>query len=159
MIFAISTYGVEMSYINRMIDIIPLVRKGTVFLFGPRQTGKSTYIRHEILPLAKKSFSLLDQGLLLRLKADPTRLRQEIEAEGWRDCLIVIDEVQKCPELLDEVHYLIEERGIRFLLTGSDTRGGKFPQPRHVQVIERIGGLRVLQRKSSRSFRESREQY
>lgn len=114
-----------MSYINRMIDIVPLVKKGTVFLFGPRQTGKSTYIRHEILPLAKKSFSLLDQGLLLRLKADPTRLRQEIEAEDWRDCLIVIDEVQKCPELLDEVHYLIEERGIRFLLTGSSARSLK----------------------------------
>lgn len=104
------------------MNIVPLLQKGTVFLFGPRQTGKSTYIRHEIMPLAQKSFSLLDHGLLLRLKADPTRLRQEIEAEGWRDCLIVIDEVQNCPELPDEIHYLIEERGVRFLLTGSSAR-------------------------------------
>jgi predicted AAA+ superfamily ATPase len=112
-------------YIIRELSIKELVKKGTVFLFGPRQTGKSTYIRHEILPISTKAYSLLDHGLLLRFKADPTRLRQEVEAEGWRDCLIVIDEVQKCPELLDEVHYLIEERGIRFLLTGSSARSLK----------------------------------
>jgi predicted AAA+ superfamily ATPase len=100
-----------MDYINRQLDLKSLVQKGTVFLFGPRQTGKSTYIRHEILPIAQKMYGLLDHGLLLRFKADPTRLRQEVEAEGWRNCLLVIDEVQKCPELLDEVHYLIEEHG------------------------------------------------
>lgn len=114
-----------MNYINRYLDLVPLLNKGTVFLFGPRQTGKSTYIRHEILSLAVKTYSLLDHGLLLRFKADPTRLRQEVEAEGWSDCIIVIDEVQKCPELLDEVHHLIEERHIRFLLTGSSARSLK----------------------------------
>lgn len=114
-----------MSYINRYLDILPLLEKGTVFLFGPRQTGKSTYIRHEILPIAVKSYSLLDHGLLHRFKADPTRLRQEVEAQGWNDCVIIIDEVQKCPELLDEVHHLIEERRIRFLLTGSSARSLK----------------------------------
>lgn len=115
----------SMIYIPRYLKIAPLLSKGTVFLFGPRQTGKSTYIRHEILPIAVKTYSLLDHGLLHRFKADPTRLRQEVEAEGWRDCVIVIDEVQKCPELLDEVHHLIEERGIRFLLTGSSARSLK----------------------------------
>jgi predicted AAA+ superfamily ATPase len=123
--YANCVYGLKMAYINRVLDISPLVKLGTVFLFGPRQTGKSTYIREVILPLAQKYISLLDHGLLLRLKADPTRLRQEVEAEDWRDCLIVIDEVQKCPELLDEVHLLIEERGIRFLLTGSSVRSLK----------------------------------
>jgi predicted AAA+ superfamily ATPase len=118
-------FGWQMTYINRQLNLKELIEKGTVFLFGPRQTGKSTYIRHEILPISTKAYSLLDHGLLLRFKADPTRLRQEVEAEDWRDCLIVIDEVQKCPELLDEVHYLIEERGIRFLLTGSSARALK----------------------------------
>lgn len=120
-----SVCGVIMSYIPRQLDIVDIVTKGTVFLFGPRQTGKSTYIRHALLPHATKSYSLLDHGLLHRFKADPTRLRQEIEAENWRDCLIIVDEVQKCPELLDEIHYLIEERGIRFLLTGSSARSLK----------------------------------
>ena len=114
-----------MFYINRQLDLRPLLDKGSVFLFGPRQTGKSTFIRHEIMPLAKKAYSLLDHGLLHRFKADPTRLRREVEAEGWNDCILIIDEVQKCPELLDEIHYLIEERGIRFLLTGSSARSLK----------------------------------
>ena len=114
-----------MSYITRVLDLEPLLKKSTVFLFGPRQTGKSTYIREKILALATKSYSLLDHGLLHQFKADPSRLSKEVQAEGWRDCLLIIDEVQKCPELLDEVHKLIEERGIRFLLTGSSARSLK----------------------------------
>ena len=54
--------------------------------------------------------------------ADPSILRQEVEVRNLRDCIIIIDEIQKCPELLDEVHFLIEERNIRFLLTGSSAR-------------------------------------
>ena len=114
-----------MPYISRALELLPLLQKSTVFLLGPRQTGKSTFIRQEILSHAKKSYSLLDQGLLHQFKADPSRLSKEVEAEGWRDCLLIIDEVQKCPELLDEVHRLIEERGIRFLLTGSSARSLK----------------------------------
>jgi predicted AAA+ superfamily ATPase len=49
-------------------------------------------------------------------------MRQEIEARQLRDCVVFIDEIQKCPELLDEVQLLIEERGIRFLLSGSSAR-------------------------------------
>jgi len=54
--------------------------------------------------------------------ADPTMMRQEILARNLRNTIICIDEVQKLPELLDEVHLLIEERRIRFLLTGSSAR-------------------------------------
>ena len=68
------------------------------------------------------SYNLLDGGLRLRLLADPTLMRQEVEARNLRDCVVFIDEIQKCPELLDEVHLLIEERGIRFLLSGSSAR-------------------------------------
>lgn len=51
---------------------------------------------------------------------------QEIEANDWKDCVIIIDEVQKCPELLDEVHLImIEEKNVRFLLTGSSARSLK----------------------------------
>ena len=46
-------------------------------------------------------------------------IRREIEAGNTGDCVVVIDEIQKVPDLLYEVHLLIEERGIRFLLTGS----------------------------------------
>ena len=49
-------------------------------------------------------------------------IRREVEARGLRDCLVVVDEIQKCPALLDEAQLMIEERGIRFLLTGSSAR-------------------------------------
>lgn len=54
--------------------------------------------------------------------ANPTRIRQEIAARDLRDTVICIDEIQKCPALMDEVHLMIEERGLRFLLTGSSAR-------------------------------------
>ena len=51
-------------------------------LFGPRQTGKSTYLRRQLAGTITRVFSLLDQGLLTAVLADPTRIRQEIAAEG-----------------------------------------------------------------------------
>lgn len=68
------------------------------------------------------SYNLLDGGLRVRLLAEPTLIRQHVQAKNLRNCVIFIDEIQKCPGLLDEVHLLIEERGIRFLLTGSSVR-------------------------------------
>jgi predicted AAA+ superfamily ATPase len=67
----------------------------------------------------------LDRGLLLRLLSDPTLIRREVEARGLRDCLVVVDEVQKCPALLDEAQLMIEDRSIRFLMTGSSARSLK----------------------------------
>ena len=109
-------------YIPRELDLAPLLAERSAFLFGPRQTGKSSYIREQIGTAPDLSYNLLDRGLLLRLLADPTLVRQEVEANGVRRGLVCIDEIQKCPQLLDEVHLLIEERGIRFLLTGSSAR-------------------------------------
>jgi len=109
-------------YRHRVLDVGPALSQRSVFLFGPRQTGKSSYVREQLKPEPMLSYNLLDGGLRLRLLADPTLMRQEIEARNLRDCVVFIDEIQKCPELLDEVHLLIEERGIRFLLSGSSAR-------------------------------------
>lgn len=88
------------------------------FLFGPRGTGKSSWVR-ERLPDAVY-LDLLDSDVALDLAAAPARLAQRVPADhrGW----IVLDEIQKVPELLDEVHRLIETRRLRFALTGSSAR-------------------------------------
>ncbi len=111
-----------MQYIRRIIPIGEMLKTRTVLLFGPRQTGKSSFVRHQLKDQITKSYNLLDQGLLLRLLADPTLIRKEIEFEKLRDCIIFIDEIQKCPALMDEVHLMIEEHNLRFLLTGSSAR-------------------------------------
>ena len=114
-----------MTWIPRHLDIEHLLARRSVFLFGPRQTGKTTYVRRQLDRTVALTFSLLDQGLFTAVLADPTRIRQEIEARDLRDTVICIDEIQKCPPLMDEVHLMIEERGIRFLLTGSSARALK----------------------------------
>ncbi|MBQ6565730.1 MAG: ATP-binding protein [Treponema sp.] len=112
-----------MQYIARKLDLTKLLSSKSLFLFGPRQTGKSSFIKNQVAREDIALFwTLLDGRLRLKVIADPGLLRQEVEQRKLHDCVIVIDEIQKCPELLDEVHFLIEERGIRFLLTGSSAR-------------------------------------
>ena len=112
-----------MQFIERNLSLMDVQKSKSVFLFGPRQTGKSSFIKNQI---AKEDialfWTLLDGRLRMRILADPGILRQEVELKKLHDCIIVIDEIQKCPELLDEIHFLIEERNIRFLLTGSSAR-------------------------------------
>ncbi|HVS11966.1 MAG TPA: ATP-binding protein [Planctomycetota bacterium] len=103
--------------IPRAVDLGAWLAKKSHFLLGPRQTGKS-YLVQRTLPQAKV-YDLLDSSTYLALSQDPGRLAQEITAA---DSLVVIDEVQRLPELLNEVHRLIESRGTRFLLTGSSAR-------------------------------------
>ena len=114
----------EFHYVSRVLDLYDLLQERTVLLFGPRQTGKSSYIRSQ-LKQAVAVYSLLDQRLLLSVLVDPTRIRQEIEAADIRDAIVVIDEIQKAPMLMDEVHLMMETRRIRFLLTGSSARSLK----------------------------------
>ena len=109
-------------YIKRVLEIEKLLSERSLFLLGPRQTGKTSYIKEQLHPAPALFYNLLDKKLLLRLLADPTILRQEVEARKLKNCVICVDEIQKCPELLDEIHLLIEERQIRFLLTGSSAR-------------------------------------
>jgi predicted AAA+ superfamily ATPase len=103
--------------IARAPDLAAWLAKKSHFLFGPRQTGK-TFLVRRALPGAKV-YDLLDSTVYLALSQRPARLAEEI---GPRDRVVVIDEVQRLPELLNEVHRLIEERGTRFLLTGSSAR-------------------------------------
>ena len=107
----------EQEYIERELDLLSLVNNKSHFLFGPRQTGKSSLIRHAMPGV--KVYNLLDSSTYLTLNQNPKRISQELSKE---DRIVVIDEVQRLPELLNEVHLLIEERGIRFLLTGSSAR-------------------------------------
>lgn len=95
-------------------------RAGSFFLFGPRGTGKSTWLR-AAMPDALR-VDLLDPEAQRIYQARPERLRELIAGQpAARD--VVIDEVQKVPALLDVVHSLVEgERPLRFVLTGSSAR-------------------------------------
>ncbi|MEW6666070.1 MAG: AAA family ATPase [Thermodesulfobacteriota bacterium] len=103
---------------------LPLSSKESCFLWGPRQTGKSTLLKG-LFPQAIRHDLLLSstyQRLLLR----PALLREECLAAGLDGTSqkepIIIDEIQKLPLLLDEVHWLIENRKLRFILCGSSAR-------------------------------------
>jgi predicted AAA+ superfamily ATPase len=93
------------------------------FLFGPRQTGKSTFVK-SLISRKDLYIDLLPQRNFLNYAKNPGRLREEILAHlrQYDDPLCIVDEIQKIPALLDEVHELIESRGIRFILTGSSAR-------------------------------------
>jgi uncharacterized protein len=99
-------------------------KETSCFLWGPRQTGKSTLLR-ERFPASKK-YDLLLSDEFRRLTHQPSLLREECLAAYGRGELksqpVIIDEVQKIPDLLDEVHWLMENKGIRFLLCGSSAR-------------------------------------
>jgi predicted AAA+ superfamily ATPase len=103
---------------NKYCRIIGLneFKSGSAFLLGPRQVGKSTALR-SFFP-GSPIINLLKTEEYLSLLNDPTMLRSLAVAGG----LTIIDEIQRIPELLNEVHYLIEDRGARFLLTGSSAR-------------------------------------
>ena len=90
------------------------------FLFGPRATGKSTLIKRQLSETAT-IIDLLDSRLYLRLLASPHDL-ESIIYSGHKTGIVVIDEIQRIPELLNEIHRLIENKKITFLLTGSSTR-------------------------------------
>jgi len=104
-------------YVERVFDLTRELREKSCFLYGPRQTGKSSLIRHSLKQ--HRIYNLLDTETYLKLSRSPQRLREEC---GSRDRIVIIDEIQKLPSLLDEVHLLIEEYGIHFLLTGSSAR-------------------------------------
>ena len=102
--------------IKRKLDIASVLKNKSCFLFGPRQCGK-TWLTHETLPEAHV-FDLLSAETFTKLSRHPSLLGEV----AFDNRPVVIDEIQKLPILLDEVHRLIEERGLRFLLTGSSAR-------------------------------------
>jgi len=90
------------------------------FLWGPRQTGKSTLLR-TLFPGAP-TYDLLSAREFRRLSADPGIFAEECAALPDRRQPVIVDEIQKLPALLDEVHSLMSRRGLRFILTGSSPR-------------------------------------
>ncbi|MCR9191472.1 MAG: DUF4143 domain-containing protein [Gammaproteobacteria bacterium] len=94
----------------------------SAFLWGARQTGKSTYLAQHF-PNAI-SYDLLKTDELARLLAAPHHLREELLSLSEQELAhpVIIDEVQKAPALLDEVHWLIENKKISFILCGSSAR-------------------------------------
>ena len=107
---------------NRILDL-QLVDHKSAFLWGARQTGKSTYLAAHF-PQAI-TYDLLKTDLHLRLLKNPQFLREEMLAlpeAVRRQCPVIIDEIQKIPALLDEVHWLIENANAQFILCGSSAR-------------------------------------
>jgi len=105
--------------IRRILQLAPLLAMKSFFLFGPRATGKTTLIRQQLAETAT-IIDLLDSRYFLRLSSAPHEL-ESIIAAAPAD-IIVIDEIQRIPELLNEIHRLIESQNLTFLLTGSSAR-------------------------------------
>jgi predicted AAA+ superfamily ATPase len=103
--------------IDRIQDV-KLASDRSAFLWGPRKTGKTTLLRQKF-PNACW-IDLLDYKTYFSLSSNPSKLREILEAHGSMD--VVVDEVQKVPGLMDEIHWLIENRGYRFVLSGSSAR-------------------------------------
>lgn len=102
---------------QRYSRLIKFPKNESIFLLGPRGTGKTLFLK-ENYPDALY-FDLLDESLLLEFLANPGTLAKRIPESA--SC-VIIDEVQKAPTLLNEIHRLIENRKIKFILTGSSAR-------------------------------------
>lgn len=110
-----------MSFINRILEI-NLPSRQSAFLWGPRKTGKSTYLKKQFPDSVRYDF--LDTDLFLEFSRRPALLRERLLAKNEEHLKhpIILDEVQKIPAILDEVHGLIENKGLRFILCGSSAR-------------------------------------
>lgn len=110
-----------MAYFQRLLQLPDLTRQN-VFLWGPRKVGKSSWIRKNLSDVIY--IDLLKSDVLSEYASKPSLLRERYQTplESSSAPPIVIDEIQKCPVLLDEVHWLIENTPRRFLLTGSSAR-------------------------------------
>ena len=98
---------------------IPEIEEDSLFLWGGRQTGKSTLLK-ALFPQAR-FYDLLKTDVQMMFQMRPARLREECEMLDDGE-IVIIDEVQKVPALLDEVHWLIENKGLKFILSGSSAR-------------------------------------
>jgi predicted AAA+ superfamily ATPase len=128
-------------HVTRLLKVPDL----SFFLFGPRGVGKTTWLK-EVLPDAS-FFDLLDSSLFLELSRNPDTLEAMIGNQP-KDSWVVIDEIQKIPALLDEVHRLMETKGWRFALCGSSARklrrGG----------VNLLGGRAITRNLDAFSFKE-----
>lgn len=113
-----------MDYIQRKLDIKDRLNRKSVLLLGPRQTGKTSYIKNELDTKVKAKWDLLNSRTRMAVERDPQILYEQIMALDINpeEDIVVIDEIQKVPALLDVVHEVIEDKNIRFLITGSSAR-------------------------------------
>jgi predicted AAA+ superfamily ATPase len=103
---------------RRILNLREIVKHKSVFLFGPRQTGKSTLVRQTFPDAA--IYDLLEADTFRELTARPEYLRQTLSPQ---QPFLVIDEIQKLPALLDEIQLLIDRnKKLRVVLTGSSAR-------------------------------------
>ena len=95
------------------------IENESIFLFGARQAGKSTLVK-ELFPNAKY-YDLLKSDVFERFFRAPWLFREELDLCLPNE-LVIVHEIQKIPQLLNEVHWLIHNRSLRFLLCGSSAR-------------------------------------
>ena len=110
-----------MQKINRLLKI-DLPPRQSAFLWGPRKTGKSTFLKEKFPHSLVYDF--LQTDLFLDFSKNPSLLREQLLAKD-ADALsnpVILDEVQKIPQILDEVHWLLENKNMRFILCGSSAR-------------------------------------
>lgn len=103
--------------------LIKLSKKKSFFLFGPRQTGKSTLLKSSFNLNECIYYDFLKTELYEKFKTEPNLFREEIIHRNKKKSIIIIDEIQRIPELLNEVHYLMsEDKSLVFAISGSSAR-------------------------------------
>ena len=105
--------------IQRYYKLFDEIEDGSVFLFGARQTGKSTFLVQQFGNAI--TFDLLDGELKRRFRVRPSLLFELLQDKP-EGTIVVIDEIPEVPELLNEVHRLIQQKRLRFILCGSSAR-------------------------------------
>src|SRR2546429_496239 len=110
---AVSIYHDNLNHMFKRALRLPPAGTETFFLWGPRQTGKTTLLRAAYTDAVW--VDLLKAEEYRRYLQNPEQLREELASSGPVH-QVVIDEIQKVPQLLDEVHWLIENRGMHFAL-------------------------------------------
>ncbi len=114
-----------MKYVHRLLEVSireSLKRGKSVLLLGPRQTGKTTLIQHQLKPDIQYSFAKV--AIRQRYESNPALLERELEEQikNYPRPLVFIDEVQKIPRVMDIAQHLIDDHRAQFILTGSSAR-------------------------------------
>jgi predicted AAA+ superfamily ATPase len=143
-----------MELIQRLLRI-ELPKRQSAFLWGPRKTGKSTFLKASFP--GSLTYDMLQTDLFLEFSKRPFLLREQLLAADSKQLKdpVIIDEVQKVPYLLDEVQWLMENKGYRFILCGSSARklkrgkgnllGGRaWRYEMHPLVSAEVGDLNLL---------------
>ena len=105
---------------QRALKLDQLISRKSFFLFGPRSTGKTTLLHTQFPDI--KIINLLSSATYISLAGDTSILHKIVREQLKNKPVVIIDEIQKIPELLDEIHNLIESTSVHFIMTGSSAR-------------------------------------